>query len=310
VRVWLGRADAPELMGGLPAGVEVDTWDGASPPPKSLRATEFYVVPFLPREDIVLEVLPRLPRLRVVQVPVAGYEDVIGRIPAGVTLCNARGVHAGTTAEWVVGAIIVMIREFPEFVREQASGVVRHRQSQALLGKRVAIIGYGSVGESVERRLLGFDVEIVRVARRARDGVLPAGSVLEVLPDADVVVILAPATAETRHMVDAEFLAAMKDGSLLVNASRGSLIDQEALEAEVRRGRLRAALDVGEPDPLPGDHPLLHLPGIFYTPHQAGHTLLDVPMAYAFIGEQLRRFVAGRPLRNVVHPPIPNLQEV
>jgi phosphoglycerate dehydrogenase-like enzyme len=296
-------------MDGLPEGIEVDTWDGASPPPVSLRETEFYVVPFLPRDDIVLDVLPTLPRLRVVQVPVAGYEDVIGRIGPDVLLCNARGVHDAATAEWVVGAIIAMVREFPEFVREQAAGIRRQRQCDALVGKRVLIIGYGSIGRAVDRRLRAFEVEVVSVARRARQDVLPAEALPRVLPDADVVVVLVPASAATRHLVDASFLAAMKDGALLVNAARGSLVDQSALEAEVRAGRLRAALDVGEPDPLPPDHPLLRLPGLFYTPHQAGHTLRDVPMAYAFIGEQLRRFARGEPLRNVVHPSIRSLQE-
>jgi phosphoglycerate dehydrogenase-like enzyme len=309
VRVWLGRPDAPDLMNGLPEGIEVDAWDGASPPPPSLSETEFYVVPFLPRDDIVLDVIPTLPRLRVVQVPVAGYEDVLGRIGPDVVLCNARGVHDAATAEWVVGAIIAMVREFPEFVREQAAGIRRHRQCHALAGKRVLIVGHGSIGGAVEQRLQGFEVDIVRVARRARPDVLPAEALAEVLPDADVVVVLVPASAATRHLVDAGFLAAMKDGALLVNAARGSLVDQAALEAEVRAGRLRAALDVGEPDPLPPDHPLPRLPGLFYTPHQAGHTVLDVPTAYAFIGEQLRRFARGEPLSNVVHPSIPSLQE-
>jgi phosphoglycerate dehydrogenase-like enzyme len=296
-------------MRGLPEGVEVDPWDGASAPPRSLDDTEFYVVPFHPREDIVVDVLPSLRRLRVVHVPVAGYEDVIDRIGPDVVLCNARGVHDGATAEWVVAAILAMVRELPEFVREQAAGIRRHRRCATLAGQRVLILGHGSIGEAVERRLRPFEVDVVRVARRARAGVLPAEALPEVLPTVDVVVVLVPASAETRHLVDERFLAAMKQGALLVNAARGSLVDQVALEAAVRSGRLRAALDVAEPDPLPPEHPLTRLPGVLYTPHQAGHTVRDVPMAYAFIGDQLRRFVRGEPLQNVVHPSTPDLQE-
>jgi phosphoglycerate dehydrogenase-like enzyme len=300
VRAWLGRPDALELIGGLPSGVQVDTWDGRTAPPASMREVEFYVVPFLPREDVVLDVLTTLPKLRVVQVPVSGYEDVIERLPDGVALCNARGVHDAPTAEWVVAAILAMVREFPEFVLEQAAGVQRRRRCDVFTGKRVLIVGYGSIGMAVEQRLQGFGVEIVRVARRARAGVSGVESLVGLLPDADVVILLVPSSPARRHLVDAAFLARMHDGALLVNAARGKLVDQAALAAEVGAGRLRAALDVGDPDPLPPDHPLLTLPGVFYTPHQAGRTRLDVPMAYAFIGEQLRRFVAGEPLMNVV----------
>jgi phosphoglycerate dehydrogenase-like enzyme len=300
VRAWLGRPDALELIGRLPGSVQVDTWDGRSAPPASMREVEFYVVPFLPRENVVLDVLTTLPKLRIVQVPVSGYEDIIERLNDGVTLCNARGVHDAPTAEWVVGAILAMVREFPEFVLEQAAGVQRHRRCDVLTGKRVLIVGYGSIGMAVEQRLQGFGVEIVRVARRARAGVAGAGSLAGLLPDADIVILLVRPSSAKGHLVDAAFLAHMHDGALLVNAARGALVDQAALAAEVGAGRLRAALDVGDPDPLPPDHPLLTLPGVFYTPHQAGHTRLDVPMAYAFIGEQLRRFVAGEPLMNVV----------
>jgi phosphoglycerate dehydrogenase-like enzyme len=300
MRVWLGRRDALELIGELPAGVDIDTWEGTGAPPSSLREVEFYVVPFLPRAEVVVDVLARLPKLAVVQVPVAGYEDVIGRLHDGVTLCNARGVHDAPTAEWVVAAILAMIRDFPAFAREQAACVQRHRRGDALVGKQVLIVGYGSIGAAVEQRLQGFDVEVVRVARRAREGVFGVESLSQLLPEADIVVLQVPASPATRHLVDARFLAQMRDGALLVNAARGTLVDQAALAEEVGAGRLRAALDVGEPDPLPPDHPLLALPGVFYTPHQAGRTRLDVPLAYAFIGEQLRRFVAGDPLVNVV----------
>jgi phosphoglycerate dehydrogenase-like enzyme len=300
VRAWLGRPDAAELIGGLPGGVQVDAWDGKTVPPASMRQVEFYVVPFLPREDVVLDILATLPRLRVVQVPVAGYEDVVDRLGDGVTLCNARGVHDAPTAEWVVAAILAMVREFPEFVLEQAARVRRRRRCDVLIGKRVLIVGYGSIGMAVEQRLRGFGVEIMRVARRAREGVSGVESLTGLLPDADIVILLVPSSSATRHLVDAAFLAHLHDGALLVNAARGSLVDHAALAAEVGAGRLRAALDVGDPDPFPPDHPLLTVPGVFYTPHQAGHTRLDVPMAYAFIGEQLRRFVAGEPLLNVV----------
>lgn len=300
VRAWLAHSDALALVGELPGNVVVEDWDGQEVAPESMRDVEFYVVPFSHFRP-ALELIPRLPKLRVVHTCTAGFDRVFGLVPPGVTLCNARGVHDTSAAEWVVTAMLAMIREFPEFVVEQHEGRLRQRHTDAVAGQTVLLFGYGSIARAVERRLAGFDVEVIKVASRARDGdVYGPESLGELLPRSQVVVLLAPLNDSTRGIVDASFLGKMPDGALLVNAARGPLVDHGALLKELRSGRLRAAADVGDPEPLPPDHPLLATPGFFYTPHQAGHTRLAVPSAYRLIGEQIRRYVAGEPLVNVV----------
>ena len=170
------------------------------------------------------------------------------------------------------------------------------------MGKRVLIVGYGSIGQAVERRLAGWEVAIDRVARHARDGVHPIEELPQILPTADVVVILVPVTDDTRQLVDAEFLKTMKDGALLVNAARGVIVDTDALLAELASGRLHAALDVTDPEPLPDGHPLWSAPGLLLTPHVGGAVRASRERAYRVVADQLARLASGRPLLNVIGP--------
>ena len=241
-----------------------------------------------------------MPRLKVVQAMTAGIDRLRPHIPAGVVLCNARGVHDAGTAEWVVAAMLASVREFPYFAAEQAAARWSYRSTGCLIAKTVLIVGYGSIGGAVERRLAGFDVQIRRVARRARDGVSPISELPAMLPEADVVVLLAPVTAATIGMVDAAFLARMKDGALFVNAARGSLVVTDELCAELQTGRLNAVLDVTQPEPLGPDHPLWAMPNVFITPHVAGSTPASERSALKFVREQVQRFGDGQPLLNVI----------
>src|SRR3712207_3413082 len=211
-----------------------------------------------------------LPHLRVVQLLSAGAERFAGRLPEDVTLCNARGAHTPSTAEWAVAATLAAQRGLPFFVREQDAGRWTPRTHHSLVGAKVLVVGAGDIGRTIGRMMAGFDVELTYVARTARDGVRPTADLPELLPEADVVVLVVPVTPETTGLVDAAFLAAMPDGALLVNAARGVVVDTAALLAECRSGRLAAALDVTDPEPLPLDHPLWNLPGVFITPHVAG----------------------------------------
>ncbi|HEX4832051.1 MAG TPA: 2-hydroxyacid dehydrogenase [Trebonia sp.] len=297
-RVWLPHP--PELAGPLPEGVLADVWTGDSELPASAGEVELVVVPSGVEGGRLTRVLHGLPRLKVVQLYSAGADHVIPSVPAGVTLCNARGAHTPATAEWAAGAIIAATRQFPRFALAQERGEWAYAQSEAIGGKRVLIVGYGSIGAAVERRLAGWDVTIDRVARGARPGVHPLESLPGLLPDADVVVILVPTVEDTRNMVDAKFLAAMKDGALLVNAARGAIVDTGALLAELTAGRLRAALDVTSPEPLPPGHPLWQAPGLLLTPHVGGAVLESRERAYAVIIPQIARYVAGEPLLNVI----------
>ena len=268
--------------------------------PASVAEVEFYVPSFFP-SPAGSAVLSRMPRLKVVQTLTAGVDWLRPHLPPGVALCNARGAHDASTAEWVVAAMLGALRGFPAFTREQAAARWAYQGTDQLATKSVLIVGYGAIGAAVERRLAGFEVTVVRVARRARPGVAGLVDLPGLLPAADVVVLLVPATPETAGMVDRAFLAAMKDGALLVNAARGTVVETDALAAEAASGRLRAALDVTAPEPLPPDHPLWTLPGVFITPHVAASTPVSRQRAAGLVREQAEAYARAEPLRNVIN---------
>ncbi|HLZ36788.1 MAG TPA: 2-hydroxyacid dehydrogenase [Mycobacteriales bacterium] len=296
---WVPHRKGLDLLGDMPPGMRVEVYDGEDGPPPSAASVEFVVPPFLGaayRTDF----LRQLPGLRVVQALTAGVDALLDAVPDTVTLCDARGVHDPSTAEWVVTAILAYLRDFPRFALAQARRQWDFTPTDALCGKTVLIVGYGSIGAAVERRLAGFEVSMLRAARRPRPGLSAVEDLPDLLPRADVVVLLVPMTPATRGLADAAFLARMKDGALLVNVARGPVVDTGALLRELESGRLRAALDVTDPEPLPQDHPLWRAPGLLLTPHVAGSTTLTLPRAYELVGAQLRRYAAGQPLANVV----------
>jgi phosphoglycerate dehydrogenase-like enzyme len=241
-----------------------------------------------------------LPRLRLVQLLSAGAENFVGRLPDGVVLCNARGAHTPSTAEWAVTATLAAQRGIPFFVREQDAGRWSFGTHASLVGARVLVVGAGDIGRAIGAMMTGFDVDLTYVARTARGDVRSVAELPELLPSADVVILIVPVTPETTGMVDAAFLAAMKDGALLVNAARGVVVDTGALLAELTAGRLRAALDVTDPEPLPEGHPLWSAPGLLLTPHVGGAVPETDARASAAVVEQVRRILAGEPLANVV----------
>jgi len=244
--------------------------------------------------------LDALPNLRLVQLLSAGAEKFVGRLPEGVVLCNARGAHTPATAEWAVTATLAAQRGIPFFVREQEAGRWSFGTHRSLVGARVLVVGAGDIGQTIGRMLAGFDVDLTYVARTARDGVRSTAELPELLPHTDVVILVVPVTPETRGLVDADFLAAMPDGALLVNAARGVVVDTDALVGELTSGRLRAALDVTEPEPLPAGHPLWSAPGLLLTPHVGGEVPQTGERAAVTVVDQLRRILAGEPLVNVV----------
>ncbi len=298
MRVW---QPYPDLLAELPAGLDVDVYDGAAPPPTTIDEVEFYVAPYT-FEAAPLRLIPQMPALRVVQTLTAGYEHVLPYLPDTAALCNAAGVHDASTAELAVTLTLAALRGIPDFVRGQDAREWRFDRHDALADKTVLIVGYGGVGTAVERRLAGFEVEVLRVARRARDGVAPLADLPALLPQADVVVLCTPLTDETRGLVDAKFLAQLRDGALLVNVARGPVVQTDALLAELRSGRLRAALDVTDPEPPPAGHPLWTAPGLLISPHVGGNSTAFLPRAKRLIVAQLRRYAAGEPLASVVRP--------
>ena len=299
IRVWLPGPDSVAQLGGLPDGMAADVWDGGEQLPESADEVEVVVLPFgVPASR--MPVLAKLPRLNLIQLMSAGAEQAIPFVPPGVTLCNARGAHDPAVAEWIMAVILAQVRELPRFAAAQQAATWAPASTGALAGQRVLIVGYGSIGAAVERLLTPFGATVQRIARRARNGVSAMDELAAALPDADIVIVLVPVTPATNGLVDARFLSQLHDGALLVNAARGSIVDTGALLAELGSGRLRAALDVTDPEPLPDGHPLWSAPGLLLTPHVGGATPQAVPRAMAVVRDQLARYASGEPLRNIV----------
>ena len=306
---WLpysGRTEAERRLGRIPDGVELNFYraDG-DPVPGSVGEVAFYVLPYM-KGPGVLDRAAEMAGLRVVQTLTAGYEEFLPRLPDTATLCNAAGVHDASTAELAVALTLASGRHLDAFARDQPAGRWAPVPGTALADQRVLIIGYGRIGAAIERRLQGFEAaSITRVARRARTGpppVHPIGDLPRLLPEADVAILIAPHTPETEGMIGATELALLPDNALLVNVARGKLVDTGALTDAVSTGRIRAALDVVDPEPLPPGHPLWQLPGVLISPHVGGASSAFAPRADRLIAAQLARFAAGEPLANVVRP--------
>lgn len=287
---WAGR------LGEL---IDVVVWRPGLPWPERADEITFYVPEYMgPAQS--LTAMRDLPALEVVQTLTAGFDDVVAQAPPGVTVCNAAGVHDASTAELVVGMIIASLRGFADFTEGQRLGQWRHTPRPALADRRVVIVGAGSVGRAVAARLHPFEVDLVLVARSARSGIESVDRLPALLRDADVVVLTVPLTEHTHHLFDAAMLAAMRDGALLVNAARGPVVDTDALLPELASGRLWAALDVTDPEPLPPGHPLWSAPQVMITPHVGGDTSAFLPRAWALLRDQLHRYAAGEPLQHIV----------
>jgi phosphoglycerate dehydrogenase-like enzyme len=267
--------------------------------PDTVDEVEFYVPAYEFSAEVV-DVIAQMPRLRVVQTLTAGVDNIRPVIPDGVTLCNAAGVHDAATSELAVGLMISAERRLAELALAQREGRWDQQMASSLADRRVLVVGAGNIGAAIQRRLTGFECEVTMVGRTARAGVRGVDELAALLPNADIVALILPLTAETSGMVDAKFLSLIPDGALLVNVARGPIVDTEALVAETASGRLRAALDVTDPEPLPAGHPLWSIPGVIITPHVGGASSALWPRARRLVSEQLRRLADGRPLLNVV----------
>ncbi|WP_327431931.1 2-hydroxyacid dehydrogenase [Streptomyces sp. NBC_01236] len=304
--VWL-PFHAGEIDG-LPEGLNYLFWDGDQQFPADPADCVFYVVPYMKPPAVSQRPMSEMTSVRAVQTLSAGVDHVqpsLKFLRPGVQLCNARGVHEASTAELTLTLILASLRGVPGFVRGQDKEEWRSGFYPALADKTVLIVGYGSIGSAIEDRLAPFELaRVARVARSerttARGPVHPLTELPSLLPEADVVILSTPLTNSTRGLVNAGFLSRMKDGALLVNVARGPVVDTKALLAELESGRITAALDVTDPEPLPQGHPLWHAPGVLISPHVGGPTSAFLPRAKRLLVDQLNRFVNREPLRNVV----------
>lgn len=294
----VATAELRDALGDVP-GVELVVWDGSGDPDPRTRFC-------VPDYRTTLETMRRfdaLPDLEVVQTQLAGFDGQLELLPDGVTLCNASGVHDDATAEHAVGLALAVLRRIPEAVRGHGSWQQLRPGMRSLADSRVLVLGYGSIGRALARRLLAHGAEVTAVASRPREddlvgAVRGVSDLPDLLPSQHVVVVLLPLDDRTRGFVDAGLLARLADGAVVVNVARGGVLDTEAVIAEA--ARLRFALDVTDPEPLPDGHPLWEAPDVLITPHVAGGTTAMLPRIAALVRDQLERYVAGEPLRNVV----------
>jgi phosphoglycerate dehydrogenase-like enzyme len=309
---------APELLADFPAGIElirlprdldhdvkIDVW---IPDPYPTRNTQ--IVPHLSCVKLVLSLM-------------AGTEWIPAAMGPHVTICNARGAHNISTAEWTLSAILAMLKHFPLFLDIQRSGEWKRRfeasaeyaeisgdvrsfyppvMIEDLAGKTVLLVGYGSIGKDIERMLKPFHVELIRIARTARENpkVHAVGELDSLLPKAQVIVLILPSSAETRWLIGERQFSLMQQGALLVNAARGPIVNTDALVQALQRRKIRAALDVTDPEPLPVEHPLWKCPNLLITPHVGGSSPEFARRSLKIAADELRRYMAGEPLRNVV----------
>lgn len=304
----LWAASRPE-QGALivPPGVTVTPIPPEPLEDPKVSSVQVLVPPY--RSRSVLEALPQMSGLRLIQTLESGVEWLLSALPPGVVLCNSRGSHDAAVAEWVAGVVLVMQRRLLEHLDAQARAewrdVVgargwRHPFAGDLQGSSILIVGYGSIGRAVEERLRPFGVDVQRIAQHARPGVSGPSALGQLVPRADIVILLLPLTSATSGLFGSELIGAMKPGALLVNAGRGQVLDKEALVEALENDRLRAALDVTDPEPLPADDPLWSAPNLLLTPHMAGDTPRRFRNSWRFVGEQVARLRAGVPLENVV----------
>ena len=289
---------ADEVARRLPQATIARYEDGG----RDLGDVDFYCLPYMGNGASVA-MIAKLPRLRVLQSLSSGVDNLLGAVPEQVTLCNGSGLHhEESTAELAVTLILASLRRLPAFALDQTRRRWHHVRTDSLDGKKVLLVGYGGMGKAIEQRLRPFGAQISRSSRTARDGVAPLAELPRLAAAADILVVCIALTPDTHGLIGAEVLAALPDGALVVNVARGPIVDAAALASHLSSGRLDAALDVTDVEPLPADRPEWALPNVLITPHIGGDTVADARHAPGFVADQAERHLAGQPLANIVKP--------
>jgi phosphoglycerate dehydrogenase-like enzyme len=309
LRDFPGDVELIPLADSLDHEVHIDVW---IPDPYTSRA---------------LKVWPYLRGVRLVLCMLAGTEWIPAVVGPHVTICNAKGAHNISTAEWTLASILATLKYFPFYQDLKRAGQWKLRfdasahyaaitgdtrpiyppvMLEELTGKKVLLVGYGSIGQDIEQMLAPFKVDLVRVARspRTEPKVYPVAELGNLLPQAEVVILILPSTEETRGLIGARQFALMRQGALLVNAARGPIVDTSALVDALQSGKIRAAVDVTDPEPLPDGHPLWRCPNLLITPHVGGSSPQFSRNALRVAAAELRRYIDGEPLQNVVQSAI------
>ncbi|MDB9921287.1 dihydrofolate reductase [Actinomycetota bacterium] len=264
-----------------------------------LGSVGFYVPPYMGPPSS-LEVIAQMPNVEVVQLLTVGFDSVLKYLPDHVRLCNAVGVHDASAAELAVALTLASLRGIDDFARAMPEGKWLHERRDSLVDRSVVIVGAGGVGQGIANRMVPFEVDVTLVARSQRPGVLSTTELPRLLPLADIVILAVPLTTHTADLVDDAFLSQMRDGALLVNMARGGVVNTDALVRHAQQGRIRAALDVTDPEPLPPEHPLWRIPGVLISPHVGGDTSAFLPRAKLLVESQIGRWRSGDPLAHVV----------
>jgi len=264
-----------------------------------LSEITFYVPTYMGGRP-ALELTKKMPNLKILQMPNAGYDDAMEYVRDGMTLCNGKSIHDDSTAELAVGLTIASLRGFPDFIRNQDKSDWVHVKNKSINDRKIGIIGFGSIGTTIAKMLSGFAVEIIPFTQSGRDNTIAITDLDKHLPTLDVVILILPLTKESKHLFDAKRLSLMKDGALLVNVARGPIVATDALVKELDSGRITAALDVTDPEPLPKDHPLWRAKGVLISPHVGGNTTAFESRARRLIESQLNLLADGKPLNNII----------
>jgi phosphoglycerate dehydrogenase-like enzyme len=318
LRVGYPATLAADLLSGFPPEVEL------VPLPDDLDH-EVPIDVWLPDPYVgrAVRLWPHLRGVRLVLSLIAGTEWIPPLVGPNVTICSARGAHSVPTAEWVVASILALLKYFPHYLDVQRVGQWKRRfeapghystitgdsrplyppvMVEELAGKTVLVVGHGSIGQLIERMLEPFQVKLLRVARSARTEPLvhPVSDLDRLLPQAEIVILILPYTVDSHGLIGPHQLALLRQGTLLVNAARGPIVDTGALVEALQAGKIRAALDVTDPEPLPAGHPLWSCPNLLLTPHVAGSSPQFTPRALQTAAGELRRYIDGQPLKNLV----------
>ena len=264
-----------------------------------LSQITFYVAPYMGGRK-ALEYTTSMPNLKILQVPNAGFDDALEFLRPGMILCNARGVHDASTAELAVALAISSRRGFYDFAVAQQAGQWKPKRYESFNDSKIGIIGAGSIARTLASYLAPYDVEISFFSRSGSDDAIKIADLDAHLPHLDILILVLPLNAESKHLINAQRLKLMKNGAVIVNVGRGPIIDTDALISELNTGRIFAGLDVTDPEPLPQGHPLWSAKNLVLSPHVGGNSTAFDSRAKKLIERQLDRISRGVEPENIV----------